>query len=477
MKHSSALVIDVDGTLIRSDLTHELILLAILRYPFKIFLLFYLALTSKAKFKAELVKLVGGEIKINALPFNEEVINIAKSHKAGGGEVILCSGSSANLIDKIAAHFSWVDKAFGSTEAHNLTSHNKANFLEDTFPAGFTYIGNSTQDYAVWEKAHSGLGVSPPSGAAKIKSVNGQGIETIIPRRLPLIPILKTMRMHQWAKNILIFMIPCLVISKLTIFDILNLFPAFIAMGLLASGTYIFNDLIDIQNDRQHHSKKNRPLAKGSLNVHTGIMAMFTCIVLSAVIAAFLPLEFGIILLTYFSMTLLYSMILKRKAIIDVITLASLFTIRVIAGAAIVDEPASPWLITFVFSLFLSLSLTKRYTELVKMRRKEKIQMAGRGYSVDDAPLILSFGTIATAISMLSFVLYGLLADNRVLASDPSVFVIGTMLGYWLMRMWLLAFRGQMNDDPIFFAIRDKHSFIIGALIFAIVMIEQLGTS
>jgi len=261
----------------------------------------------------------------------------------------------------------------------------------------------------------------------------------------------------------------------LSINDILNLVLGFLALGLLASGTYIFNDLLDIQDDRLHFTKKTRPFASGQLSIPHGIILMGLCLTISAGITLFLPKSAGLVLLTYLIVTLVYSIILKKLPIVDVLILASLFTIRVISGAAIVRQFASPWLVSFIITFFLSLALAKRYTELVKLTKIGKRNMPGRGYNAEDSSLILSFGMMATALAMMSYILYALIANAPVLKSDTAVMLIGIILIYWIMRMWLLAHRGQLNDDPVLFAVKDPVSIGLGGLIGIIVLLEQVG--
>ncbi|MGB0906409.1 MAG: UbiA family prenyltransferase [Maricaulaceae bacterium] len=475
MKNLNPLVIDVDGTLIRNDLTHELLLMGILMYPFKIFSFFALFFKSKAKLKEELVKLVGKQIEPAHLPFNSEVVERAKRHKSNGGDVVLCSGSEHSLIDKLASHLGWVDNAYGSTSNRNLISHTKAAFLSKKYPEGFTYIGNSSHDYPVWTKASEGLSVNAPSGTQSVKTASGDSVKTLVEKSSILKPCLKVLRLHQWAKNTLLFLVPALTIHVLGAVELAQLFLAFLAMGFMASGTYVFNDLIDIQNDRQHHSKKNRPFASGALGVGHGVCLMVTCLIVSALICLLLPPLFTLMLVIYLATTVLYTTFLKKKAIVDVLTLALLFTVRVIAGGAVIGIVASPWIISFVLAFFLSLSLTKRYIELEKISLQGKLQAVGRGYTTHDKPLILAFGMMATAMAMLSFTLYGVLAETPVLNSYISVFSIGIILAYWLMRMWLLAYRCELFDDPILFAVKDKHSILLGALILCIVFAEQVN--
>jgi len=474
MTSTNPLVLDVDGTLINNDLTHELLLLGFCEKPWKAFSFALLGLKSKNKLKEVLIALIGDKVTAENLPYNQSVVDFAVSEAGKGREVILCSGSHESIIKNIANNFDWISEGYGTTKEVNLTSANKANFLKDKYPGGFDYVGNSTQDYEVWKAADKAYAYEAPKASASITTATGNSVESLRDRKRSVKPALKAMRLHQWAKNVLIFLVPVLAFDQLKPGDILALLLGFFAMGLLASGTYIFNDAIDIQNDRQSASKKRRPLASGHLSVPAGLALFVTCIVLAASLCLVLPPVFGTVLFVYFAITMLYSIVLKRLVIVDVMTLAFLFLIRVVAGAALVSAPLSPWLVSFILTFFLCLSLTKRYTELVKLEAKGAKSMGGRGYDTQDITLVLGFGMMATAMTILSFILYGLVAEKPVLESDISIFIVGFILVYWILRMWYLAHRGKLNDDPVLFAVKDKLSIGLGALIFITVVFEKI---
>lgn len=469
------LILDVDGTLIRSDLTHELLLEGIKANPIKLPKYVSLGLSSKARMKAELIEDVGDDILTDVLPLEPKIIEMAKAAKEEGRDVYLCSGSEQSLIDRLAATLDFVTEGFGTTPEINLTSENKASFLANKFPEGFDYIGNSTQDYAVWDAAVRGHAIRPPRGTENRASSTGEPIEILESRKLPLRPIVKAMRVHQWAKNILIFLVPTLILDQLEVFDFVAVILGFLCLGLLASGTYLINDILDVQSDRQHPSKKNRPFAAGTLSIPLGILISGICVIASfGVSLIFLPTQFTITMTAYLVTTLAYSFVLKRMAIIDVITLAFLFMMRVAAGAAIVGEGVSPWLVSFILTFFLSLSLVKRYTEVIKVKRAGSTTISGRGYTVQDNDILLGYGIMATAMTLISFMLYGVVSSAPALKMKISVLIVGTIITYWLMRVWLLAHRGELNDDPVLFAIKDRISIFCGACIFLVISFEKV---
>ena len=469
------LVIDVDGTLIKNDLTHDLLALSFKKSPLKILSLFFLGMYDKAKLKDSLVDFVGHNVDVADLPYNEKVIEYGRAHKKAGGEVILCSGSHETIIERIGSHFDWIDESFGTSPSRNLTANNKADFLNEKYPSGFNYIGNSSQDFPVWEAADKAYAISPPKKAIKIKSATGRAVEILEKKESKFIPVMQSLRIHQWAKNGLMWIVPLLTLDRLTHMDIVHLILGFIAFGLLASASYVLNDLLDVSEDRQHRSKHKRPLASGRLSVPTALISIGFIGLLSVVICFFIPSLFMGILAAYLAITLAYSFILKRIVIVDVMTLAGLFTIRVIAGAAIVDEPLSPWLLSFIASFFLSLALIKRYTELRK-KDDDDSHLPGRGYLKSDETLVMSFGMNISGIAIVSFILYGLLAENAVLSNDVSVFALCAILIFWLMRVWFLAHRKILNDDPVLFAVKDRVSIFLGFIVGVIVLIEQAKT-
>lgn len=474
MTSQNPLVLDVDGTLINNDLTHELLLLGFIEKPWKILSFIFTGLESKNRLKNILTSLFGNKINAQDLPYNQSIVDFAISEGKMGRKVILCSGSHETLIKKIVDHFDWIDDGYGTTKDINLTSTNKADFLKKRYPDGFDYIGNSIHDYEVWKTADRAYSYQAPKTASNIITATGNSVESLGERKIPIKFVFKALRLHQWAKNTLLFLVPILTFDQLHLNNALSLFLGFIAMGLLASGTYVFNDAIDIQNDRQSMSKKARPLASGTLSVPAGIVLFVSCIIIAIGICAALPAAFGFYLLTYFVITMSYSVFLKRLVIIDVITLALLFFIRVLAGAAIVSMPMSEWLASFILTFFLCLSLTKRYTELVKLDARGITSISGRGYDTHDIPLLLGFGMMATAMTILSFILYGLVAEEPVLKANTSIIIVGFILVYWLLRVWYLAHRGQLNDDPVLFAVKDKLSIFLGGLILLVVLTERV---
>jgi 4-hydroxybenzoate polyprenyltransferase len=273
------------------------------------------------------------------------------------------------------------------------------------------------------------------------------------------------MRVYQWVKNLLIF-VPLLASHRFMNVDTLIAAGiSFLSFSFCASSVYLLNDMLDLDSDRRHTRKRKRPFASGELPLAFGVVLMFALLVGAAGLALMLPQSFQLVLACYVVITLAYSFRLKRVMLVDVFVLAGLYTTRIVAGGAAVGVILSDWLIMFSVMIFLSLAMVKRYTELDKMARDGKASAAGRGYLTDDMSIVRSFGTAAGYVAVLVLALYMNSKDVAVLYSHPHrLWILFCLLLYWISRMWMVAFRGQMNDDPIVFAIKNRSSLFVIAL-------------
>jgi len=243
-----------------------------------------------------------------------------------------------------------------------------------------------------------------------------------------------------------------------------NIIIAFFSFSLIASSVYVTNDLLDLSSDRAHPRKKKRPLASGDLPLVVGLISAPLLLFIGFIIAIlFLETQFLTTLLIYYVITTLYSFKLKKLVILDIMTLASLYTIRIIAGGAAVNVEISPWLLAFSMFFFLSLALVKRYTELLVMINENKTKASGRGYEIGDTDLVRGLGTASAYMSVLVFALYANSDQIQTLYTEPYYFWgIAVLLMYWITRIWFLAHRGKMTDDPIVFTVKDPTSWLIG---------------
>lgn len=463
------IVVDLDGTLIYSDILVENLFLLIRQNPLRLFEVILWLFKGKVYLKRKLVDAVHVDVK--SLPYNGELINWLRLQRNNGAKLTLATATDCRIAEHVADHLGIFDEVLGTTDK-NLSSFHKSTVLVEKFGArGYEYVGNSAADLPVWRTA-SVIHVANPERGVLNAAIKEGEIGLIFDNRPAYIPTLfKALRMHQWAKNILIF-VPLLASHR--IFDLTLLwsgFIAFIAFGVCASSVYLLNDLFDLPDDRQHPTKRNRPFAAGSMPILHALILIPALLICAFVLALWqLPLLFAGVLFSYYLLTMIYSLWLKRVVMLDVVTLAMLYTVRVIAGAAAMSLVATFWILAFCIFIFLSLAFVKRYTELHDARQKGKIdQSAGRGYFPADFELLASLGGSSGYISVLVLALYINESASATLYRSPEwMWLACPLLLFWLSRMWLLAHRGQMHDDPIVFALRDHVSRWIGAGFFAV---------
>ena len=463
---SLPLCIDLDGTLIQTDSLWESCLRLISQNPFMLFLLPLWLFCGKAGFKDKVSESI--VLAPSSLPFNARLLKYLTQQRLHNRYLVLVTAANEKVAETIAAHLNIFDEILASDKVNNLSGKNKADALVEKYgEKGFVYAGNANVDLDVWQHAAAAIVVNgSDSLTQKAKQVTK--IEEIFPKehKTSLKVILKAIRVHQWAKNMLIF--TALVLSH-NWFNIealvLSLF-AFFSFSFSASSIYLINDLIDLEADRKHRTKRNRPLAAGTLSIQSAILLIPILLSLSFFFASKINIDFIIILSIYLILTTTYSLYLKPLALLDVITLTSLYTIRIVAGAIAINVPLSYWLLAFSMFIFLSLALIKRFSELKNLVQQGETNSVSRGYHTDDLPAISLFGISSGYIAVLVLVFYTHDLQADTLYSNPDwLWFVAVVVLYWISRMWLLAFRGQMNEDPVLFAIRDRNSYIVSLFI------------
>lgn len=459
------LCVDLDGTLIATDALWESFLLLLKSKPWLLFLVPLWYTRGKAQMKRKLVGIVSPDPA--ALPYRQEVLDYIAQAKSAGRPAWLVTASDQRIADGVGAHLGVFDEVVGSDGTTNLKGTRKAQLLESRHgKGGFDYIGDSPADVPLWTSAHTAVAVDPRTGvASKARQANSR-VDVIEPKMMSTPrAMLKALRPHQWMKNLLLFVAP--ILAHRTELDMwFHVALAFVAFSLTASSVYILNDLLDLESDRQHRTKKKRPFASGALSIQMGL-AMFPAVFLTGVLTSvfFLPLPFTAALLGYWVLTTAYSFYLKRKLIVDVLTLASLFTYRVLSGGLAAEVEVSEWLLGFSMFFFLGLAFVKRYSELVQTQQRELERIPGRGYWVVDLQLVTSFGPASGFMAVLVFCLYIASPQVKQLYAQPQfLWLVAPILLYWIARVWFLAGRDQLHDDPVLFAIRDRHSYLAGVL-------------
>lgn len=471
------LVLDLDGTLLRTDLLQEKALAFVKENPLRIFLLFSWLLKGRAHLKRQLSQAVS--LDIDRLPVNEDLIAYAEAEHAKGRMVVLATASDALVAGKVARRFGFLDRTVASDGVTNLKAAAKARALREAFPQGFAYAGDSRADLHVWRAAERAIPVGTSRSLARAAGRLAP-IEASFPRKPLARALLKAARLHQWAKNALVF-VPLVLGGKMLVAEAwVAAALAFLAIGLLASTTYLVNDLWDIADDRRHWSKQKRPLASGSLPISVAIAAVPLGLAASFLLGALAGLPVVLVLLAYLALTLGYSFAFKRKPVLDAFTLALLFTLRLMLGIAAVAVPASPWLLVFSMFLFTSLSFAKRQTEVQRMvsRGEDTGQkVSGRGYFAADLPFILAMGIASGMASVLIMVLY--LTNDALFAdfygNSAWLWAIPPLLFLWLSRIWMICQRGELLDDPVAFSLRDPKSLAICACVGVAFMLAWAG--
>jgi 4-hydroxybenzoate polyprenyltransferase len=462
------LVIDLDGTLIRSDLLHESTLKLMRGGPHLVLALPLWLASGKARLKREIASRV--TLDVASLPYDESVLEWIRAERRAGRRVVLCTASDAAYANEVAAHLGLFDDVIASDGTTNVSASRKASALAERYgEGGFDYAGNSRDDVPVWERARKAIlvGVSP-GVRAHARNAFQVDREFERPRPGPWI-WLRAMRLQQWVKNVLVFL------PLLGAHQLLNAalwgkaFLAFLAFGLCASTVYLVNDLMDLESDRRHPRKRTRPFASGALSPLTGLGLAAVSLASSVAIAATVSPAFVGWLGVYFAVTLAYTFFLKRKVIVDCIVLGGLYTLRIVAGGAAVGIPASFWLLAFSLFLFLSLAFVKRYSELLIVSKQGREDAHGRGYRTGDLSLVQTMGVVSGFVAVMLIALY-INGDTvmRLYARPEVLWLTVPVVLYWVSRVWMQAHRGNIDDDPLLFAVRDRYSLACGVLFLAV---------
>ncbi|NOU35723.1 MAG: UbiA family prenyltransferase [Kiritimatiellaceae bacterium] len=471
---SRPLCVDLDGTLVKTDTFAQALLLLIRTRPVTFFATLRRVSAGLAAFKRS----VAQEVQLDpaALPFHSGLLAFLKSEHGKGRKLILATASDEIPARAVASHLGFFTDVMASDGIINLKAERKRDALIARFgEKGFDYAGNATDDLPVWESAAGIIAVNP---CAKVRrALKNRSAQIFEDRPARLKVWLKALRVHQWTKNILVFL-PMLLAHELTTPALyLKATLAFFAFSFAASAIYIFNDLFDLHADQHHPRKKNRPFAAGNLSLLAAAIAAPVLVLAALATARMLPVAFTGVLLIYLVITTLYSWRLKQLALLDVMTLAGLYSIRILAGTAAYGVETSTWLIAFSIFLFFSLALVKRYAELRELSQgnSEAVRARGRGYCKNDLPLLAGFGAGSGCVSVLVFALY--INSDKVVQfykHPAALWLLCPLLLYWIARVWLLASRGELSDDPLDFAARDPQTWLIGALSAAVLILGSM---
>ena len=458
------LCVDLDGTLVKSDTLVDSLLLLVRTQPLDALKTPLWAARGKANLKRE----VGARVTLSVehLPYNRPLLEYLMEQRGCGRKLYLATGADERLAERIARHLGIFEGVLASDGSTNLTGQNKLDGFRARFPGEFDYIGNARPDMPLLSAAAAPMLANPNFGLRlALRSGGLKTQRTFTDRGSSLRVFIKAIRVHQWAKNTLIFL-PLLLAHQTSLHTIWTALAAFLCFSLCASATYIVNDLLDLESDRQHPRKRHRAFASGNLSAASGVaIALVFLLAAFAGAVSLLPLHFVGWLGFYLVTTLAYSLALKRVVILDVVVLSALYTLRMLAGAAATVTYISPWLAAFSIFIFVSLAMVKRFSELQNVRTAGTELSNGRGYLINDIEQVRSFGTSSAFASVVVFSVY--IGQPEVLGlyhHHQRMWLMTPLMILWLCRVWLLASRGELDEDPVVFALTDKMSLLMGAV-------------
>jgi 4-hydroxybenzoate polyprenyltransferase len=459
------LAVDLDGTLIKVDTLHEGFIDCIKRQPLAWAEYARMLSRGKAAFKREIASRTAFDPAL--LPYNEKFLDYLRREKRAGRRIGLFSAADQTIADKIANYLGIFDVVRGSDGSVNLRGDAKAQAIRETFGERFAYAGNDQIDRSIFDMAQqvvlvgdvnrlrSYLTHEKPVEAAYVQEVAGVGAWV------------KALRLEHWAKNVLVFVAPILAFQITSPAVLLEALLLFMSFGVLASATYLVNDLFDLSPDRQHPYKRFRPFAAGTIPVRHGAMVAVLLIAVAFGFGFVLPWACLAALGAYLVLTLAYSLVLKQQPIIDVVVLSGLFTLRVLAGSFLVPVPFSHWLLTFSMLFFLSLAMVKRFAELDRIIRPAGSSIVSRGYTAKDLPLLLATGVASGFAAIVIFTIYLINEQypSNIYRNPQLLWAMMPILLVWILRTWHITGHGRMHDDPVVFAVRDPFSIALGIIV------------
>jgi 4-hydroxybenzoate polyprenyltransferase/phosphoserine phosphatase len=469
------LCVDLDGTLIRGNVLWECLLTLLKTKPITLLRLPFWLLRGRAYLKRQLASCI--QFDPGRLPYREEVLALIREEKRNKRRVALVTAADRQIAESIAAQLGFFDEVHASDGRINLKGTAKAVFLAEHFAAtGFDYVGDSGADLDVWRHARFAHVVGSPSRADQAAAVSNLKTH-ILTERASLGVWIRALRGYHWAKNLLLFL-PLALSHNLAVDPMLRTAAGFVLYGLCASGLYILNDLLDLHSDREHPWKKERPFAAGTISIPEGLSAAFALLAAALGFGLLLDVEFALALLGYATLTMLYSLYLKKIPLLDVFVLSSFYSFRILAGALISATPLSQWFLAFSMFFFLSLAMAKRYSELLHADDLVTSGKSGRGYCVADRELLLSLGIGSAFSAVVILSLYVHSQDVRVLYLSPEcLFLLCPIVLYWLSRTWLQAHRGELREDPVILAIRDRVSYGVALASAAVIAASMISVT
>lgn len=466
------LCVDLDGTLIRTDSLWESVLLLIKGQPWSAFSLVYWFFGGRAYLKQKIAARV--QIDPVHLPFNPEFLEWLKSERVAGRQLVLATAADESVAQAIAAHFGVFDEVIASNGSDNLKGRQKLARIRERFGDDFDYAGNSWADVPIWNQARFAIAVETPAIVTSRLERDGRLLRTFGCKVTYWRLWRRALRVHQWSKNVLVFL-PALTSHRILEWPVIvRSSLMFLAFSCCASALYILNDLLDLASDRQHSRKRLRPFASGDLPIIAGVAAAPVLLLAAFCIAGYLGRLSLLIVIAYACVSASYSFSLKRRAPLDVFLLSGLYIFRILAGGVANGIWLSGWLVSFSGFLFLSLAFNKRASELYRHQDRPESRIHGRGYLSTDLPQVNTCGVVSGFISSLVLAFYISSEQVRTLYLQPMyLWLLFPVLLYWLTELWLLSWRGEVDEDPVVFALKSRSTYWIGLVAITLVLIAK----
>jgi 4-hydroxybenzoate polyprenyltransferase len=466
------LVVDLDGTLVLTDTLVESIIELIKRSPFNIFMLAFWLISGRGLLKAKIAEAICPNVRL--FPYRQGLLDFIQAEKNLGRRIILATATHESVAADVAQHLGLFDCVIGSNAQRNLKGKAKLRAIHEEVGTDFVYAGDSYADLPIWQASASAVLVGVPARlrqrVCKLVPVECE----FSPAPLGISTVARCLRVHQWLKNLLLF-VPFF--TAFSLFDasrFMVLIAAFCTFSLAASATYIVNDLWDLSSDRLHPRKRLRPLASGRMPITTGIGIACAALLAALVGAALISVPFLLMLLTYIVVTSSYSWALKKYVVLDVIVLASLYTLRIFAGGVAIGVAISSWLLAFSMFVFLSLALVKRCSELISLDPSGPRTIRGRDYRGVDLAVLWPLGLGSALCSVVVFGLFITSAETQGRYGTPGLlWAVAVGLVYWLARLWITTARGEMHDDPVVYAVKDRGSLTTVLLMVITVLVSH----
>lgn len=446
------LVLDVDGTFLKTDILFECFWAGLGKDPLRVLKACVLNLSRPAELKRELAEIAG--LRTDILPTDPEIKLLAESCLSAGREVVLASASDAQLVQRLAADHGLSPRVFASDGHVNLKGQAKAEALVAAFGEnGFDYAGNEKIDREIWKRSENALIVGNHPMIEQSLARMGKSTTTY-PGGWAFRDLVRAFRPHQWVKNVLL-LLPMLAAHDFSLPTLLLVLLGVAAFSAAASTIYIVNDLLDLEADRLHPTKQVRPFASGAVPIRVGMIASALLGAVALILGGLLGPVFLTVVIVYMLLSLAYSLWLKRMRWIDIATLAMLYTLRVVGGAAAGQVSVTGFMLVFIFPIFITLGCVKRLTELTLTTNDDRLP--GRGYGRNDRGDLLNVAGLGTFGALAIFFAYTFTDQARTLYPTQWVLWLALVpMAAWLVRMVRLGYFGKQDHDPIVFAMRDK---------------------